>query len=73
MGKGGSGGKGGGSGKGGSGGKSGSSGRSSISKSDASRIQSAGARNPQSPTAKGNFDERAQSAADRHTNSQQDR
>ncbi|GCE32144.1 hypothetical protein KDA_76280 [Dictyobacter alpinus] len=64
----------GGSGKGGSnGGKgsgSGKSGGSSMSKEDASRIQSAADRHPDSDTAKSGFDERAQSAADRAENEQ---
>jgi hypothetical protein len=65
--------KGSGSGKGGSGGKG--SGRSpgggsgkpgnTMSKSDASRIQSAADRHPDSPSATSGFAERAQSAADK--------
>jgi hypothetical protein len=64
SGKGGSGGKGSGSGKGGGSGKSGGS----LSKSDASRIQSAADRHPESPSATSGFAERAQSAADRAEN-----
>lgn len=69
--------KGGGSGKGGSGSKgsgasksggSGKSGGSSMSKSDASRIQSASDRHPESPSATSGFAERAQSAADQAEN-----
>ncbi len=66
--------KGGGSGKGGSGGKGGGSGKSggsAMSKSDASRIQSACDRHPESPSATSGFAERAQSAVDRAENSQQ--
>jgi hypothetical protein len=74
MAKGGSGRKGGGPGKGGSAGKGGHAGKSggrSMSKSDAARIQSAGARNQASRTARSGFDERVQSAADRAANTQQ--
>jgi hypothetical protein len=64
--------KGSGGGKGGShGGKGGGSGKSSsrsMSKADASRIQSASDRHPESASAKSGFDERAQSAADRGAN-----
>jgi hypothetical protein len=67
SGKGGSGGKGGGSSKGGGSGKS----SSPMSKSAASRIQSVGDRNPESKTAQSGFAQRAQSAADRAENTQQ--
>lgn len=46
------------------GGKSGG-GKGGMDKEAAARIQSAGARNPNSPTARDGFDRRAQSAADR--------
>jgi len=39
-----------------------------MSKEDASRIQSAGARDNSSKTAESQFDQRAQSAADRNEN-----
>jgi hypothetical protein len=63
----------GGSGKGSSSsGKSGGSksGGSQMTKEDASRIQSAGARDSSSPTAQSGFDSRAQSAGDRNANAE---
>jgi len=41
-----------------------------TSKTDAARIQSAAARNPRSATAQSGFDRRAQSAADKHEDDQ---
>lgn len=58
----------GGAGSKGSGDKSGGGKGSSMSKEDASRIQSAGARDSSSKTAESHFDQRAQSAADRNEN-----
>ncbi len=54
--------------KGSSGRSGGGKGSSSMSKEDASRIQSAGARDNSSKTAESQFDQRAQSAADRNEN-----
>jgi hypothetical protein len=54
-----------GSGRGGSG-KSGGSSKSAMTPQTASRIQSAGDRNPKSDTAKSSFASRAQSSAAKH-------
>lgn len=43
-----------------------------MSKEDASRIQSSGAKNPTGQTHESGFDRRAQSAADKNENKQKD-